>query len=232
MEATMTTGKIKFLMTVLVCIVACCGCKSEDLQWPWEGDKAKDIEQTPLEQKKNDLLKRIDKKYEDAEAHFELGKIYQSEGMLTQAEREYNLTLNFDPVHREAQAGRVKVLTAMGNKTQAQTSTEFYINQASTSAAGSLKLAMAFQDQGLDELAMRCYRQALNLAPNSAKIHRQIGFYYLARDNKDMAKEYLTRSFQLDPYQEDVGLALGRLGVVVKVPEKKENGKKIDQAFE
>jgi Tfp pilus assembly protein PilF len=219
---------------MFVCVFVTTGCESNSLQWPGSKDKAvvKDIEPIPVEQKKADLLKRIDKKFEDATAHFELAKIYQSEGLWPQAEREYNYALNLDPVHREAQAGRVKVLTLMDDKAQAQTSTDFYVNQASTSAAGSLKLAMAFQEQGLDELAMRCYRQALNLAPNSAKIHRQLGFYYLAKDNKEMAREYLTRSFQLNPYQEDVGLALGRLGVVVKVPEKTQSGKKLDQKFE
>jgi len=228
------TAKRNFcFFMALTCMFVLAGCNSDSLPWQ-KGDTAAvdDIEPIPIEQKQADLQKRIDKKFKDAQAHFELGQVYQSQGMWPQAEREYNYALNYDPVHREAQAGRVKVLMLMNNDDQARTSTEHYVNQASTSAAGSLKLAMAFQQQGLDELAMRCYRQALNLAPSSAKIHRQIGFYYLAKDDKDMAKEYLTRSFQLNPYQEDVGLALGRLGVVVKVPQKTESGKKMDQMLE
>jgi len=229
----MTARKNTFTLIMLVGVFSIAGCHSNLLRWPGKKQKAvEDIEPIPVEQKKETLIKRLDKKFKDAEAHFELGRIYQSEGLWIQAEREYNLALNYDPLHRKAQAGRVKVLMMMGDKAQADTSTEFYINQASTTAAGSLRLAMAFQEQGLDELAMRCYRQALNLAPNSAKIHRQIGFYYLAKDNKEMAKEYLTRSFQLNPYQEDVGLALGRLGVIVKVPQKTESGKKMDKILE
>ncbi len=229
----MTAIKNTLMAIMLVCVFCTGGCGSNGLRWPGSKPKAvKDIEPIPIEQKKEALIKRLDKKFEDAQAHFELGQVYQSEGLWMQAEREYNFALNYDAHHRQAQAGRVKVLMMMGEKEQADVSTEFYVNHASTTAAGSLRLAMAFQEQGLDELAMRCYRQALNLAPNSAKIHRQIGFYYLAKDNKEMAKEYLTRSFQLNPYQEDVGLALGRLGVVVKVPEKTASGKKLDEMLE
>ena len=229
----MTARKNTFIAIVLFFVFCVGGCDSNGLQWPGGKQKAvEDIEPIPVEQRKEALMKRINKKFDDAEAHYELGKVYQSEGLWPQAEREYKYTINYEPLHREAQAGRVKVLMLMGDSEQAQVSAEHYIDAASVTAAGSLRLAMGFQEQGLDELAMRCYRQALNLAPNSAKVHREIGFYYLARDNKEMAKEYLIRSFQLNAYQEDVGLALGRLGVVVKVPEKTESGEKLDKMLE
>ena len=229
----MTARKNIIIAIVLLFVFCVGGCDSNGLQWPGSKQKSvEDIEPIPVEQKKEALMKRINKKFDDAEAHYELGKVYQSEGLWPQAEREYKYAINYEPLHREAQAGRVKVLMLMGDSEQAQVSAEHYIDAASVTAAGSLRLAMGFQEQGLDELAMRCYRQALNLAPNSAKVHRQIGFYYLAKDNKEMAKEYLIRSFQLNAYQEDVGLALGRLGVVVKVPEKTESGEKLDKMFE
>ena len=229
----MTARKNTFVAIMLLCVFFIGGCDSNGLHWLGSKQKSvEDIEPIPIEQRKEALINRLNKKFEDAEAHYQLGKVYQSEGFWIQAEREYNYALSYDAFHREAMAGRVKVLMLMGDKAQAQVSAEHYVNHASTSAAGSLRLAMAFQEQGLDELAMRCYRQALNLAPNSAKIHRQIGFYYLAKDNEEMAKEYLIRSFQLNAYQEDVGLALGRLGVVVKVPEKTESGEKLDKILE
>ena len=229
----MTAKENTCILMMLVCVFCIGGCDSNGLHWPGSKQKSvADIEPIPVEQKKEALMKRINKKFDDAEAHYELGQVYQSEGLWTQAEREYKYAINYDPLHREAQAGRVKVLMLMGDSEEAQVSAEHYIDAASVTAEGSLRLAMGFQEQGLYDLAMRCYRQALNLAPNSAKIHRQIGFYYLAKDNKEMAKEYLIRSFQLNAYQEDVGLALGRLGVVVKVPEKTESGKKLDKMLE
>jgi len=75
--------------------------------------------------------------------------------------------------------------------------------------------------------------QAMNLAPNSAKINRQIGYYYLNKKDLIRAKEYLTRSFQLDPVQPDVAGELGRLGVAVRIPRKTETRtKNLDKIVE
>ena len=97
---------------------------------------------------------------------------------------------------------------------------DMYINQTSASARHSALLGRAFQKIGLDEYALLCYQQALNLAPNSAAINKQIGYYYLSKQDKVRAEEYLRRSFQIDPYQPEIAGELGRLGVEVKVPRK------------
>jgi tetratricopeptide (TPR) repeat protein len=131
----------------------------------------KEVEMTPEEKKKADLLRQIDFKFERPEAHYELGQMYQADGLWTQAEYHYNVALSFEPTHRAAQAGIVKVLIGSGDATKAQLTAEIYMGQVSGTAAGSLQLALAFQKQGLDEYALACYRQALGLAPNSAKIN-------------------------------------------------------------
>ena len=64
--------------------------------------------------------------------------------------------------------------------------------------------------------------QALHLEPNSAKVHKQLGYYYLAKNDKVRAEEYLKRSFQLDPVQPEVAGELGKLGVEVRIPHKVE----------
>ena len=65
---------------------------------------------------------------------------------------------------------------------------------------------------------MRCYRQALDAAPDSYEANRQIGYYYLSKGDNTQAKQYLMRSFELNPRQPDVAGALGRLGIVVQAP--------------
>ncbi|MHC4271236.1 MAG: tetratricopeptide repeat protein [Planctomycetota bacterium] len=160
-------------------------------------------------------------------------KIYQSQGVLVRAEEEYTTAVSFDPAHRGAQAGLVKVLLDMGDTAKSQTEAERYIRLTSVSAVESLKLAMAFQQQQLDDYAVAAYRQALNLAPNSAKVNRQIGYYYLSKGEKDRAKDYLTRSYQIDPYQPEVAGELGRLGVEIKIPTKTESSsKELDKMLE
>ena len=85
----------------------------------------------------------------------------------------------------------------------------------------------------MDEYALVCYRQALGLSPNSAAIHKQIGYYYLSKKDMVLAEEYLRRSFQLDPYQPEVAGELGRMGVVVQIPRKVDkSGKKADKAMD
>ena len=222
------SGKQKSIgLAFLVCILLFGGCNGGRAKAP------KEIERTPGEEKKAKILKAIERKFENVDAHFELGQLYQADGLWAKAEHQYNITLSFAPVHRQAQAARVKVLLNDGDTTKAGLLADEYIGQASISAAGSLRLALAFQKQGLDEYALDCYQQALRLAPNSAKINRQIGYYYLSKNNKGRAKDYLSRSFQLNPNQPEVAGELGRLGVAVKIPRKTEKRtRKLDKIVE
>jgi len=181
--------------------------------------QVEEVSLTPVEQRKAELLEQIERRFERPDAHFELGKLYQVDGLWDKAEYEYGIVLRFVPSHREAQAALVKLLLQRGDETKANQSADTYIGQVSGSARNSLVLGHEFQKQGLDNYAHRCYQQALQQAPNSARIHKQIGYYYLSRNDKARALEYLKRSFQLDPYQPEVAGELGRLGVVVKVPQ-------------
>jgi len=228
------TGKKRLIpLTFLIGALLAGGCGMFDKGQSASGARLDEIERTPAEEEKAKLLKQIDRKFEDPQAHFELGQLYHSDGLWAQAEYEYNAALNCDPAHRPAQAAMVKVLTDSGDTAKAEIYTDIYMNQVASSAAESLKLAIAFQRQGMDDYALACYRQALRRAPNSAKINRQIGYYYLSKQDKVQAREYLTRSFQLNPNQPEVAGELGRLGVAVQIPRKApESGKKLDRIVE
>ena len=191
------------------------------------------VETIPAEKKKADLLELLDRKFENPDAHFELGQLYKAEGLWPKAEYHNNIALSFDPAHRQAQAAMAKVFLDSGDADKSKNYADIYMNQVAGSAGQSLELALAFQRQQLDEYALGCYRRALHLAPNAAKIHRQIGYYYLSRGDTIQAKEYLSRSFQLDPRQPDVAGELGRLGVEVRIPRKTEmHTKKLDKMIE
>jgi tetratricopeptide (TPR) repeat protein len=129
-------------------------------------------------------------------------------------------------MHRRAQAAIVKTLLAANNPARAKLASEMYMNQAGTSAEASLILGQAFQKELLDDYALACYQQAMGLAPNAAAIHKQIGYYYLAKNDRVRAEEYLRRSFQLAG-------ELGRMGVIVQIPRKTEKpSRKLDKALE
>ena len=141
--------------------------------------------------------------------------------------------MGFDPAYRAVQAALVKMLVDSGNSIEAKEYVDTYMNQVSGSATATLELGQAFDEEGLDEYAFACYQEALRLGPELPEVNKQVGYYYLGKEDKVQAKEYLTRSFQLNANQPDVAGELGRLGVVIKVPRKTEKStKKLDKIVE
>ncbi|MHC4642873.1 MAG: tetratricopeptide repeat protein [Planctomycetota bacterium] len=192
---------------------------------PTESDYAPQlnrISQAQSQQRKLRLLKAIERRFENPEAHFELGQLYQAEGLLVSAEYHYSTALRFNPVYRDAQAAMVKMKIENGDIAGGKLQADTYMRQVSTSAAGSRWLAMAFQKQGMDEYTLACYQQSIHLEPNSAETYKQIGYYYLSKDDKVRARDYLSRSFEIKPNQSDVALTLGQLGVEIRMPQKPE----------
>lgn len=175
--------------------------------------KAQEIHTTPTEREEAALMRQIDRRFENPAAHYELGHLYQDQGLWAQAEYEYKVALSFDPAHRPAQAGMIYILQGSGDKEKAASTADIYISHVSGSAEESLKLGLAFQKEKLDDLALTCYEQAVRLAPNSAITNRQIGYYYYSRGDMTRARQFLQRSFQIDPGQDKVARELGRLGV-------------------
>lgn len=220
----------KILLMVAGLAVIAGGCNSQQ-QKTMYGEKVSDKELSgESEKEKAKLQKDIDRKYENPSAHYQLGKLYHSQGMWDNAEWEYNKALAFDPMHHDAQAALVKLEVDKGDKTKADVVANMYITQASVSAKHSLLLGRAFQDRGLDEYAVTCYKQAYNLAPNSVAINKQLGYYYLAKKDNAAAEMYLRKAFELDPTQSEVAGELGRLGVQVQMPTKEaKQAKKIDK---
>jgi tetratricopeptide (TPR) repeat protein len=168
---------------------------------------------------KAELLKELDKKWENPPVHFELGQLYHAAGDYSKAEYYYNIALGFNPAYREVQAAMVKVQLDKGDKTKADWVANGYMTQVASMPEQLLSLGVAFEKQGLDDYALKCYQEALKTAPDSSAVNRQLGYYYLAKNKKDLAKEYFIRSFQLNPDQPDVAGELGRLGVAVRIPE-------------
>jgi tetratricopeptide (TPR) repeat protein len=168
---------------------------------------------------KAELLKELDKKWENPPVHFELGQLYHAAGDYSKAEYYYNIALGFNPAYREVQAAMVKLQLSKGDKTRADWVANGYMTQVASMPEQLLSLGAAFEKQGLDDYALKCYQEALKTAPDSSAVNRQLGYYYLNKSKKDLAKEYFIRSFQLNPDQPDVAGELGRLGVAVRIPE-------------
>jgi tetratricopeptide (TPR) repeat protein len=224
------SNRVSFLtFTVLLScalLLVFAGCESLEMK----AAEAERVRKLPIEARKAQLQQSLESRFENPVAHFELAQLYHSEGSWSKAEYHYNIAMSFDPANADAKASMVKLFLDSGDTAKAKNYAGTYVNQANSSDIESLRLAMAFEKQQLDEYALTCYQQALNLAPESAKINKQMAYYYLGKDDKDRAKEYFVRSFQLDPRQPEVAGELGRLGVEVKIPSQAGTGAKDETA--
>jgi tetratricopeptide (TPR) repeat protein len=164
------------------------------------------------------LLTELQKKWENPQAHYELARVYHKAQNWNKAEWCYSNALGFDPANKAAQAGQVKLFIDRGDPAKAEQFANGYIRQASSSVRETLRLGWEFRQLNLDDYTLRCFRQALDAAPDSAEANKQIGFFYRDKGDLAKAKQYLLRSFELDPRQPEVAGALGKLGVVVELP--------------
>lgn len=164
------------------------------------------------------LLAELQQKFENPQAHYQLARVYHKAQNWNKAEWYYNNALGFDPANRAAQAGLVKLFIDRGEAAKAEQYANSFIRQAAPSVRETLRLGWEFKQLNLDEHALRCFRQALDADPNSFEANKQIGFYYYEKNDTVKAKQYLLRSFELNPRQPEVAGALGKLGVVVELP--------------
>jgi len=202
---------------VLACVLLLAGCNGRSAKSP-KGD----IGVAPSTDKKSRLINELDRKFENPDVHFELGQLYRGEGLWTQAEYHYETALRFDPANRAAQAALVRLLTDSGQKAEANALALRYIEQVGGLWRETLKLGNAFRKEQVDDYVLACYQQALRLSPESAEVHREMGYYYLSKNDKGAATEHFKESFRLDPRQADVAGELGLLGVAVRVHQEAE----------
>ena len=164
------------------------------------------------------LLAELEKKFENPQVQLELARVYHKAQNWTQAEWRYSTAISMDPANKGAQAGQVKLFLDRGDAAKAEQFANGYIQQARSSVRETLRLGWEFRQVNLDEYALRCFRQALDADPSSFEANKQIGFYYRDKGDTAKAKQYLLKSFELNPRQPEVAGALGKLGIVVELP--------------
>ena len=196
---------------LLFLVLFICGCQ------PQKNRSKDDISLIDPEMRKLDLQRKLTKRYKDPEIHYELGKIYQSEGLWDKAISKFLFAKSYNPVHWKSAAAIIKTYYQDGKNAKAVEMTAKYVKQANYSASASLNLGKALQDEMLEDEALKCYQQALIIAPDSAKLNKQIGLYYLEKNDKIRAEQFLLRSFEIDPSAEVAG-ELGKLGIQIDLP--------------
>jgi Tfp pilus assembly protein PilF len=190
------------IMTVLA-VVMVVGCGPQNPVAP-------DTEQT--------LLQQIDQKFENPDAHYKLAELYRTQQQWVKAEYEYNIAIGFAPQNKWPDAGLVKLYEDWNRKESAQAAADKSMHNCSTDE-DLVMLAKAFQKEGLLKYAEGCYEYALTVAKNKGGIYKEMGYYFLAIDDKVRAEDAFRKSLELRPYQPDVSAELGRMGVKVVAPD-------------
>ena len=142
-----------------------------------------------------ELLKELDKKWENPPAHYEMGQLYHAAGDWSKAEYYYNIALGFNPAYRDVQAAMVKLQFDKGDKSKAEWVANSYMTQVVSMPEQLLALGAAFEKQGLDDYALKCYQEALKTAPDSSAVNRQLGYYYLQQEQKGPRQGILYSQF-------------------------------------
>jgi len=208
------SAKVKMIISGAVfCALIVAGCRTNG------SARVGNTSRTATDIRMAQLQQELDKKWENPTAHYDMGQLYHAAGDWSKAEYRYNIALGFDPAYRDAQAAIVKLQFDKGDRSKGEWAANSFITQVASSPEQLLALGTAFEKQGLGDYALKCYNNALQIAPGSDVVNHQLGFYYLSKGKNDLAKEYLIRSFQANPNQPDVAGQLGRLGVEVKIPE-------------
>jgi tetratricopeptide (TPR) repeat protein len=207
------SAKVKmFVWGAVFCALIVAGCRSNGSATVAHNSRtASDIRMAQLQQE-------LDKKWENPTAQYEMGQLYHAAGDWSKAEYRYNIALGFDPAYRDVQAAIVKLQFDRGDKAKGEWAANSFMTQVASSPEQLLALGMAFEKQGLNDYALKCYTNALQVAPDSAVVNSRLAYYYQSKGKSDLAKEYFIRSFQLNPNQPDIANELGKLGVEVKIP--------------
>ncbi|MHC4646838.1 MAG: tetratricopeptide repeat protein [Planctomycetota bacterium] len=215
------TGRAELLKLGLVIgSLLLAGCNPEQQRRKTSQPRIEGTEKMTSQDDKIRLLKQVNRKFEDPDAHFRLGQIYHAEGRWDEAEYHYKTAMSFDPVYWPAQAATVRLLQDGGNIAKAMTAAEIYMGQVSTSADRSVELGKEFLNQNMYDYALACLRQALRLDPKSAEAHKQLGYYYLSQNDQARAKQHFELSFKINRYQPDVAFELGWLGAKIEIERK------------
>jgi tetratricopeptide (TPR) repeat protein len=190
------------IMTVLA-VVMVVGCGPQNPVAP-------DTEQT--------LLQQINLKFESPDAHYKLARLYHSQQQWVKAEYEYNIAIGFSPLNKLPEAGLIKMYEDWGRKEQPQAALDKAMHSCNTDEE-LVMLAKALQKENLRIQAEACYEYALTVAKNKGGIYKEMGYYFLAIDDKVRAEDAFRKSLEIRPYQPDVSAELGRMGVKVVAPD-------------
>ncbi|MBI5894281.1 MAG: tetratricopeptide repeat protein [Deltaproteobacteria bacterium] len=139
--------------------------------------------------------KVIENSPDTAFAHNGLGSLYEKQGHLDEAIKEYSIALSVKPYYSDAHANLGNIYADKGMLDEAIKEYLIALKLQPDNAGNHNNLGNAYADKGLLDEAIKEYETAIRLKPDYADAHYNLGIVYYEKGRHDDAKrEYLTAS--------------------------------------
>ena len=175
------------------------------------------IERSQLDAAEGLLHEAIELKYDFAEAHFQLGRIYRQRGQLADAADCQKLAVHFDPGHVPAHYALATLHKSQGRHAKAA---EHYLRITELSpqdSAAHTNLCLALYETGVYDQARQHGERAIGIDPQLPEAHHNLALVLREVGDPERAVQHFQKAFDLTPRAEiAAGLAnafrdLGRL---------------------
>lgn len=163
------------------------------------------------------LRERMAADPDNAAIRLELAALYKAAGFPELALEHYRLAAERFPGDERVVARLAEALSELGQKKEATALLAKHLASASVESPDLYAWLGILRDaQGDYTAAAEAHRHALQLSPNNAKFHNNLGYNLLLRGNGEEAVKSLRMALSLDPKldaaRNNLGLALARAG--------------------
>ena len=162
------------------------------------------------------LAKLIEKSAKDTESRHLLAAVYMQEKLYSPAFQLYQEIKAVSPEDGEAELALAKIWNLWGDNALARQHAESAVRLSPQAAEGFDLLGRIHLSQNELDQAISAFLSGVNLEPENALLHANVGYAFFARGDLHPARLYLQKAVHLDDTlaeaQNNLGVVLGNLG--------------------
>ena len=141
-------------------------------------------------------------------AHYNLGRLYETEGQLDASLEHYQRAVQNNPANAEAQYNLARLLARRGMETEAITRYRLVVNLRPNDVDARNNLGLLLARRGDAEAAVEQFRKATEIDPSYAKAFFNIGRVLAARGDLEPAIDNYRQALKFNPDQTEILLGL------------------------
>ncbi|GEM_PF-4307364 len=142
--------------------------------------------------------------------HLELARIYEQDGMLEDALKEYQRALAIDPKNTEARNGRQRVKQKIDNLNKTKKPENISEDSKQKARAAIEQGRRALQEERWGD-AERAFKKARKQDPTNPDAHSGLAHSYLEQGKDDAAQQSAREALRIDPNNPEGNFVMGKL---------------------